>query len=222
MDLYHGSPVVVKKPIYGYGKKNNDYGQGFYLTENEEIAKEWAVTPDRGGVVNHYSLDINGLKVLYLNRGNYNVLNWLAILIENRKVNLHDEISQVGAKYIVEHYSIDYKSYDVIVGYRADDSYFSFTRAFLSNAITVGQLKRVMKLGKLGEQVVLISEKAFDSIEFIDSEEVSRSLYFAKQLERNIRATTEYNNLIRELDLGGLRVVDLIKEGVKNNDERLF
>lgn len=222
MELYHGSPVVVKKPIFGYGKKYNDYGQGFYLTENEEIAKEWAVAPDRDGVVNHYTLDVSGLKILYLNKDNYNILNWLAILIENRKVNLNDETSQATAKFIIEHYSIEYKSYDVIVGYRADDSYFSFTRAFLSNTITVDQLKRSMKLGKLGEQVVLISKKAFDSIKYIDSKKVSRSLYFSKQLERSVKAATEYDNVIRELDLNGLRAIDLIKEGVENDDKRLF
>lgn len=41
MTLYHGSGLVVQKPDVSYGKKSNDYGQGFYCTESEELAGEW-------------------------------------------------------------------------------------------------------------------------------------------------------------------------------------
>lgn len=40
MTLYHGSGLVVQKPDVSYGKKSNDYGQGFYCTESEELAGE--------------------------------------------------------------------------------------------------------------------------------------------------------------------------------------
>lgn len=39
--LFHGSEFVVGNPIYGKGAKTNDYGRGFYCTENIELAKEW-------------------------------------------------------------------------------------------------------------------------------------------------------------------------------------
>lgn len=39
--LYHGSPDVIKKPVFGKGKVYNDYGFGFYCTEHLELAKEW-------------------------------------------------------------------------------------------------------------------------------------------------------------------------------------
>ena len=42
MILYHGSDSIVKSPEYGKGKFYNDYGRGFYCTENKELAKEWA------------------------------------------------------------------------------------------------------------------------------------------------------------------------------------
>lgn len=29
------------KPTYGYGEDKHDYGRGFYLTDNSELAKEW-------------------------------------------------------------------------------------------------------------------------------------------------------------------------------------
>lgn len=39
MILYHGSNHIIDKPLYGAGKKHNDYGIGFYCTENIELAK---------------------------------------------------------------------------------------------------------------------------------------------------------------------------------------
>lgn len=34
--IYHGSQQIVEVPRLGIGKKYNDYGQGFYCTENNE------------------------------------------------------------------------------------------------------------------------------------------------------------------------------------------
>ena len=36
--IYHGSQQIVDVPKFGIGKKYNDYGQGFYCTENNELA----------------------------------------------------------------------------------------------------------------------------------------------------------------------------------------
>ena len=42
ISIYHGSQQIVEVPKFGAGKSYNDYGQGFYCTENIELAKEWA------------------------------------------------------------------------------------------------------------------------------------------------------------------------------------
>nr|MCR4933514.1 DUF3990 domain-containing protein [Lachnospiraceae bacterium] len=84
MILYHGSNIIVNKPLFGYGKPYNDYGQGFYCTEDEELAKEWACNSPTGGFVSVYSLDTKGLNILRLNEKN--ILEWLAILIKNRQI----------------------------------------------------------------------------------------------------------------------------------------
>ena len=51
--LYHGSEQIIESPTFGLGKQNNDFGLGFYCTESEELAKEWAVSslrpPATGG-----------------------------------------------------------------------------------------------------------------------------------------------------------------------------
>ena len=52
--LYHGSEQIIESPTFGLGKQNNDFGLGFYCTESEELAKEWAVSSLRNGFVNRY------------------------------------------------------------------------------------------------------------------------------------------------------------------------
>ena len=138
--IYHGSINIVKEPIYGYGKKYNDYGLGFYCTENIELAKEWAVNKDKDGYVNIYELDINDLKILNLNDKRYNVLHWLTILLKNREFDLRSSVSQKAKEYLIKNYSIDISDIDVIIGYRADDSYFTFAQDFLNNIISLRKL----------------------------------------------------------------------------------
>ena len=64
--VYHGSQQIVETPIFGVGKKYNDYGCGFYCTENDELAKEWACTENTDGYANKYEMDIEGLSILDL------------------------------------------------------------------------------------------------------------------------------------------------------------
>ena len=77
--LYHGSEQLVETPAFGLGKKNNDFGLGFYCTGSEELAKEWAVSSLRNGFANRYSLDTEYLKILNLNSPDYTILNWIAV-----------------------------------------------------------------------------------------------------------------------------------------------
>ena len=68
--LFHGSDHIIETPIYGVGKKHNDYGQGFYCTEDIALAKEWAVSEEKDGYVNEYEIETNGLHILNINVGN--------------------------------------------------------------------------------------------------------------------------------------------------------
>ena len=64
MILYHGSEQIVKEPKYGVGNKRNDYGQGFYLTKEKELAKEWSCEENRDGYINKYEIGDFLTKVL--------------------------------------------------------------------------------------------------------------------------------------------------------------
>lgn len=220
--VYHGSPKIIAKPAFGVGNPQNDYGLGFYCTESVELAKEWACSVETDGFANQYTLDLTGLSVLSLTGGDYSILNWLFVLLENRKFRIGGDIAKQAKSYILENFAVDYKNYDIIKGYRADDSYFSFANAFLNNTISVAQLERAMVLGKLGEQIVLMTPKAFDSIEFMDSIAAPKEIYLPQKLARDTAAREDFR---KEKGRGSLLtekyILDIIREGWKNDDPRL-
>ena len=113
------------------------------------------------------------------------------------------------------------KEADAIIGYRADDSYFSFARAFVNNEISLRQLSYAMKLGELGEQFVLKSEKAFSSIRFISSEKVSNAVYFPRRKQRDDAARAAFREELDRGDLDGLFIRDIIRERILPDDPRL-
>ena len=221
--LYHGSKNIIEKPIYKGGKETNDYGYGFYCTESIELANEWACPDNNDGYANKYELNMEGLNVLDLTKPKYNILNWIALLLQFRVpkgVNPNDEMAR---EYILKNFSIDLTKVDVIIGYRADDSYFSFARDFLKNTITVAQLSRAMELGKLGIQVVLHSQKAFEQLKYIESTMADNETYYTKRLARDLMAkeeykeTTKFSSVIQE----DLFIMDIIRQEVKNDDPRI-
>ena len=222
LTLYHGSQNIVKKPIYGEGNPKNDYGLGFYCTESLELAKEWACDQDADGFANVYSYDLTGLSVLNLTGGDYNILNRLFVLLENRTFSLDSDIIQMGKDYISENFSIGYKKYDVIKGYRADDSYFSFARDFLNNNISISKLEEAMALGELGEQVVAVSKKAFSRFKYEGAQEALNEIYYPKRMARDEKAREDYKKARdKEKLLGEKYLLDIMREGWKNDDERL-
>lgn len=221
--LYHGSEFLIEKPEFGKGARHNDYGRGFYCTENIELARERACAKQKNGYVNIYELDMEGLKVLNLNDSKYHILNWLAILADNRTYWQNGSIAEEAKKYIKEHFLIDITPYDIIVGYRADDSYFSFAQDFVSGVISLEKLSEAMRLGKLGEQIVLKSPKAFETIYFQNYENVDAEIYYIKKAEREREARREYRRRKKEsADIHELFMLDIMREGMENGDTRLF
>ena len=104
MKLYHGSVEIVRKPQLNKGKIYNDYGQGFYCTEDINLAREWSVGEGRDGYANSYELNMTGLKTLDLCAKEYSVLNWLAILLDNRVFDLHSDFAVEAKKYMLDHF----------------------------------------------------------------------------------------------------------------------
>ena len=221
--LLHGSNQVVETPELSQGNIHNDYGRGFYCTRLEEMAKEWACKNQKDGFVNRYELDLESLRILELSDGSHTVLNWIAILLKNRTFRLRSQIAIDARDYLIEHFAIDTSLYDVIVGYRADDSYFQYAESFVENTLPLRSLNKALTLGKLGLQTVLVSEKAFELLEFIDAEPVDRTIYYPKFYERDAKARQSYTDEIaksRSL-LDDIFVLDILREEMKNDDPRI-
>lgn len=223
LTLYHGSQQLIKAPQYGLGKPYNDYGPGFYCTKSKELAKEWACPVKKDGFANQYILRTSQLNIMHLTKGTFNILNWLAILLQNRKFDINNNVGDAARDYLLAHFLPDTQNTDIIIGYRADDSYFSFAEDFVNNAISVRDLDYAMRLGELGEQVVLLTPKAFEHIEFVNYEIADYKEYYAKRNERDRLARLNYQK--RKKNLTALRedvfVLDIIREEMKQNDPRL-
>lgn len=218
--IYHGSEKNIIKPIFGEGKKNNDFGLGFYCTKDINLAKEWAVSSLKDGFANKYILNIEYLKILNLNSSEYTILNWIAILVEHRLFSLKTSVAQRAKKYLIDNFGINVNAYDVIIGYRADDSYFDYAESFLNNSITVEQLAKAMKLGKLGEQIVIKSQYAFSCLTYDGFEIANKEEFYEYRKVRNDNANKMYLDILED-ESDGLYIRDIIRLEIKNNDTRI-
>ncbi len=222
MIVFHGSDHIVERPVLNGGKKNNDYGSGFYTTESPELAKEWACAKNTDGFANRYELALDGLAILNLNAPEYSILNWLALLTRYRSYWQAGSISEEAKNYLQAHFFLDPAPYDVIIGYRADDSYFSFAQDFVAGTISLNKLSEAMRLGKLGEQIVLKSERAFQQIRFLDAEPADAETYYEKKAVRDREARRDYRRSKQASDdLSQLYMLDIMREGMTNGDPRL-
>lgn len=220
--IFHGSDKIIEKPLFGYGKAYNDYGLGFYCTDSLDMAKEWGVSREHNGYANCYEIECEGLDILDLNMPEYCILHWLTLLLQNREFDIPSGLALEAKEYLLKNFVIDYKNYDVIIGYRADDSYFSFAQDFINGTISYRQLNNAMHLGKLGQQFVLKSERAFDRVKFVGSEIAESSEWYTRKMLRDKTARREYFSVERSRRLrGDLYITQIMDEEMKSDDPRL-
>lgn len=224
MKLYHGSSAVIEHPCLDKGKPYNDYGRGFYCTENIEMASEWAAKgKEPPAFANCYELNLKGLNILDLSKSPYNVLNWIAVLLKNRQFELDLEVAKVVRQYLFDNFMPPIGEADVVIGYRADDSYFNYANAFVNNGLSVAKLNEALSLGKLGLQVALISERAFDNLRFIGANEVLWDEYHAAYTKRDRTARREWTELkgVAKVSKDDLFAMDIVRMELKHGDARL-
>ena len=222
MILYHGSQYLIEKPFYGGGRAANDYGRGFYCTESESLACEWAVSEKHDGFANRYEFVDAGLSVLNLNDPNYTILHWLAVLLEHRTFDTRYGLSTLAKQYLTANFHVDVEAYDVIRGYRADDSYFSFAQDFISGAISYPQLTTAMRLGKLGEQIVVKSRRAFMRLKFVSAKAAVREDWLDAKESRDTSARRDYFDMRKTpYRLEDLSIQQIIQERIVPGDPRL-
>ncbi|MDY5251420.1 MAG: DUF3990 domain-containing protein [Erysipelotrichaceae bacterium] len=122
------------------------------------------------------------------------ILNWLAALLTHRKFDVSSPIAENAKKFIIDRFCSNLYDIDIIIGYRADDSYFSFAEDFINNTISLRNLNVAIHLGTLGEQIVLVSKRYFEHIQFIGYAMADYHQYYYKRAERVYSARNAYKN----------------------------
>lgn len=195
--LYHGTADKEIVPIYGGGNDKHDYGRGFYLTENLELAKEWAVCRpnEENGWVHKFELDCSELKILDFEEKN--VLSWLAELMKHRDAADSRRYRMLAAKFI-DKYGIDTSGYDVIKGWRANASYFYIAKEFVRDNIDLDILEELLSLGGLGIQYCIKTENAYSKLVELKEEltAVEYSEFNHRYNQRDIEARQKMRDLV--------------------------
>lgn len=162
------------------------------------------------------------MKVLDLNGGEYCILHWLAVLLKNREFDVPSGLAYEARAYLLEYFLIDYSDSDIMLGYRADDSYFSFAQDFINGTISYRQLSNAMHLGKLGQQTVLKSKEAFRRIQYVGNEMARSRDWYRKKEQRDRAARRDYFDVERNRrQRGDLYITTILDEEMKPNDPRL-
>ena len=212
--LYHGSSEPEFTPTFEVGRNTHDYGSGFYTTLSLELAREWATSMNNAdGYVHKYFLDTSELSVLNLNalleaqdtgsindthllcgQGRYHKeLTWLAILAKHRFTAQSKRYAINKDKLISAYYDRAIEDFDVIIGYRADDSYFKLAKAVIAEDADVGLLGELLHAGNLGHHVFIQSEMAFSKLQEVYNN-LTGGTYFEKV------DTSKYSQLYRQRD----------------------
>ena len=198
LTLFHGTPDKIVVPTYGRGEEKHDYGQGFYLTESVELAKEWAVCRpnEADGFVHRYELDTDGLKILdFQEKG---VLAWLAELMKHRDAADSKRYRMLAKKFIEKYGVKNIDEYDVIKGWRANASYFYITKEFVRDNIDMDILEELLSLGGLGIQYCVKSELACSRLHEVESglQTVQYAEFNEKYNQRDAAARQKMRELI--------------------------
>ena len=209
--LYHGTSDFNFKVNLKFNNPNNDYGSGLYLTDNLELAKEWSVSgviDKTKGLVKEFKLDLEGLKILDLSK--MDSLYWITILLNNRKIDNLNKVIKKKIYNLSSKYNIDLDGYDVIKGYRADDSYYAYMKDFLFDSLYLDDLEKSITLGNLGIQYCIKSEEAFNRLIEVNSHyagKVDRDRY----LSRDREARRRYNDIIKNQSLVEMTLSDILR-----------
>lgn len=221
MILYHGTIMQIFTPSLEKGKPHNDYGRGFYCTEDIDMAREWACKSERPpAYVHSYELDTEGLSVLDLSQAPFTVLNWIAVLLANRTFQIDLEVALTVRNYLLNNFMPPIDRADLVIGYRADDSYFSYAENFVDNGLSVRRLNDALRLGKLGMQVALVSEKAFRNLTPLGTEVVEWKDYHPRYMRRDTSAREAWREEIRNSAIvpEDLFALDIVRRNIRHGD----
>ena len=150
--LYHTGFDIISSPDIGTGRKNADFGQGFYLSDDREFSKRWArQRKDMTTYLNYYVLDPEGLNIKQLDRDQ----EWFDYIYDNRN-KAEDRFS----------------GYDLIIGPIANDTIYDTWGIITSGLIRKEQALKLLQEGLVYRQFVIKTDKALKALKFMGAEEL--------------------------------------------------
>lgn len=175
--LYHGSQEESVNPTFGIGSSHHDFGAGFYLTDSFDLAREWSVyRPGSGdGWVHAFDLDSAGLKIFDFRDAG--VFPWVAELMKHRNADESAAYRRRAPEFIAK-YGVDVDDCDVVIGWRADASYFYIVKSFVRDEVDADALPDLLRLGDFGIQYVIKSKRAYSQLHALP--ELRRRVSFDK------------------------------------------
>jgi len=148
MIVYHTGVQEIRNPDIHCGRKNADFGWGFYLTPDRDFTCRWA---RENAVVNEYELDENGLNIQTFTRD----VSWFHYIFHNRRGK-------------------DDMEADVVIGPIANDTIFDTLGIMSSGYLNPEDALKLLLIGPEYTQVAIKTEKAANQLRFIRSERIER------------------------------------------------
>ena len=155
MKLYHGSTVIVDKPLVSYGRDNLDFGKGFYTTSMQSQAEKWVqrfISLGKKGIINIYNFDDTDIqkKYRYKKLQEYNE-EWLDFILACRN----------GSK--------EYQNYDIIEGGIANDKVFNTVELFFTGLIDKSTALQRLKYEKPNNQICFVNQEVMNKVLHFES-----------------------------------------------------
>lgn len=157
MICYHGSDTVVDAPKILAARRPLDFGEGFYVTTNNEQARAWAkkvAFRNNSGFkcVNIYEFDFSNAETeLTVVRFSAADESWLDFICANR-----------SGKYIGE--------YDIVIGPVADDRVYRVVVEYENGDIDKEKALKDLKTEALCDQILFHTERSLEYLKYISTE----------------------------------------------------
>lgn len=152
MKLYHGTKCNFTIPKLEKCRKHKDFGQGFYLTDNKEMAKNWAQKQigDGEGCVNTYEIDdaiLDGsdLKIKRFKADK----KWVEFVYKNREIESYTH------------------QYDIVIGPIADKNLQKHFAKIQRKENTFKEIVKAINYNRFkGRQYCFCTEKAIKKLQY--------------------------------------------------------
>ena len=161
MKVYHGSTIIVKKPLVNVGRRNLDFGKGFYVTDLKEQAVSWAKRPinkNQPQILNVYELNLDQVVADGFKYKIFRAYDneWLDFVVANR----------MGKEL--------WKEFDIIQGGIANDRVFNTIELFMSGLIPEEETLKRLSFENPNNQICILRQSIADLyLDFVEYYEIN-------------------------------------------------